>query len=76
METNLKSFIKDVATPGLTEEEYELFVKMMDHEFDSKEERLWYIEMGYEDEDLLEDLNQAKKDAAGFKNKNIVSKES
>ena len=40
---------------------------MLDEEFDRKEENLWYIENGFEDEDFISDLQQREEDQRGYK---------
>ena len=57
----------EVVGHGFTVEDYNLFKKMLDEEFDRKEESLWYIENGFEDEDLISDLQQSEEDQRGYK---------
>ena len=48
-------------------EEYELFVKLRNEEFESEEESMLHLELGYEDHDYLKELEQRRKDAKGYK---------
>ena len=66
-ETKLETFIDEVVGHGFTVEDYNLFKKMLDEEFDRKEENLWYIENGFEDEDFISDLQQSEEDQRGYK---------
>ena len=67
IETDLETFINDVVGHGLKMEEFELFVKLMNEEFETEEESMSHLEHGYEDEELVNDLKQMQKDSQGYK---------
>ena len=49
VELRLPVFINDVVRNGFTVRDYELFVKMLNEEFQSKDENMNYMDVGYED---------------------------
>ena len=58
VETKLETFIDEVVGHGFTVEDYHLFKKMLDEEFDASEENIWYIENGFEDTEFFSDKDQ------------------
>ena len=66
-ETKLETFIAEVVGHGFTVEDFNLFKKMLDEEFDRKEETLWFIENGFEDEEFISDLQESVKEQRGYK---------
>ena len=67
IETDLELYINEVVGNGLKVEEFELFVKLRNEEFETQEESMLHLELGYEDPDFAEDLIQSRKDAKGYK---------
>lgn len=56
VETNLKTFIFEVVRNGFRPEEFELFVKMLDHEnCESLSEKAAYLEQGHDIEEEVDD---------------------
>ena len=47
--------------------QFELFVKLRNEKFETQEESMLHLELGYEDPDFAEDLIQSRKDAKGYK---------
>ena len=68
VETSVKEFITNVVGNGITMEEFELFSKMRAAEFDDKEEAEWFLENGYEDPDIVDEIAQRRLDAYGYTN--------
>lgn len=50
-ETNIETFISEVVGHGFTVDDYQLFCKMLNEEFDVDDERIGYIQHGHEDND-------------------------
>ena len=67
IETDLEFYINEVVGHGLKVEEFELFVKLRNEEFETQEESMMHLELGYEDHEFAEDLIQSRKDARGYK---------
>ena len=51
VETTLATFVREVAGHGFQVEDFELFVKSLNSEFDDREEALAYLENGFEVDD-------------------------
>ena len=63
IETNLQTFIKEVAGNGFKIEDYKLFRELMLEEFDEEDEKEWYLENGFEDDDeIYEESGDQEKD--------------
>ena len=54
VETELPKFIQEVAGNGFTITDYEFFVKLLNEEFDDEDERDYYLENGFVDEEAIE----------------------
>ena len=54
VETELPNFIEEVAGNGFTITDYEFFVKLLNEEFDDEDERDYYLENGFVDEEAIE----------------------
>ena len=67
VETDLEIFINNVVGHGLTIEEFELFVKLRNEEFETQREIILHLEQGYEDQDTLDEMTQQDIDDYGYK---------
>ena len=67
VETKMDTFLKETCANLLTDEDFQLFVKLKNQEFDRDDESLSFLANGYEVEDLIETLERREKDAKGFK---------
>ena len=54
VETELPKFIEEVAGNAFSVSDYELFVKLLNEEFDDQDERDYYLENGFVDEEAIE----------------------
>lgn len=66
VETDLETFVTKVVENGVTIEEFNVFVNVLDEEFDSEEERLWFVENGFEDPDFGQELEQVTLEGQGY----------
>ena len=67
VETDLETFIDNVVGHGLTVEEFELFVKLRNEEFETQKETIMHLEQGYEDQEALDEMLQHEIDSLGYK---------
>ena len=63
----MEFYINEVVGNGLKVEEFELFVKLRNEEFETQEESMLHLELGYEDHEFAEDLVQSRKNTKGYK---------